>query len=82
LRRAMTMEKKPLGRGFDPARYRMDYCPGCNGSGRSSNGAEGMVVCRICGGFGLIKREKESNFECHRVNSEPNRDSTTIENKK
>ncbi len=75
------MEKKPLGRRFDPDRYGMDYCPVCNGSGRSSNGAEGMVVCKICGGFGLIKREKESNFECHRVDSKPDADRRMTESK-
>ena len=52
------MEKKAMGRGFNPERYGMIYCPGCKGSGKVFNGIEGKVVCEICGGFGLIKKEE------------------------
>jgi rRNA maturation endonuclease Nob1 len=63
------MEKTVMGRRFNPDRYGMIYCPVCEGSGKLFNGVEERVVCRICGGFGLIKKEKENNFDGHRIYS-------------
>jgi DnaJ-class molecular chaperone len=63
------MEKTAMGRCFNPERYRMIYCPICKGSGKFFNGVEGGVVCKNCGGFGFIKKEKENNFDDHRVHS-------------
>ena len=67
----MPMEKKAMGRRFNPERYGMIYCPVCKGSGRLFNEVEGGIVCKTCGGFGFIKREKENNFDDQRVHSEP-----------
>jgi len=57
------MEKKAMGRRFNPERYGMIYCPVCKGSGKFLNGLERGVVCKICGGFGYIKKEEENNFD-------------------
>jgi len=65
------MEKTVTGRHFDPGRYGMIYCPVCKGSGKLFNGVE-KEVCKICGGFGFIKKEEESNFDDHGVHSESN----------
>jgi hypothetical protein len=40
----------------------MIYCPVCKGSGKLLNGVEGGIVCKVFGGFGLIKKQ-ESGFE-------------------
>ena len=68
----MPMEKTVTGRRLNPDRYGMMYCPVCKGVGKSFDGVEGRVVCKICGGFGFIKEEKENNLDGHRVHSEPN----------
>ena len=47
--------------GFKPEKYGMIYCPVCKGFGKSFNEAKGGDVCKICGGFGLIKKE-ENDF--------------------
>jgi len=48
--------------GFDPGRYGMIFCPDCGGSGKSFQGARAANVCRVCGGFGLIKKQEGSGF--------------------
>ncbi len=63
------MEKKTTGRRFDPGRYGMIYCPGCKGSGKLFNGVERGAICKICGGFGLIKKE-EKNVQDNWVTSQ------------
>ncbi len=65
----MPMEKMVMGRHFHPDKYGMAYCPGCKGSGKLFNGLEGGIVCKICGGFGFIKKEKENNFDDRRLHS-------------
>ena len=52
------MSKTKVGRRFDPNRYGMIFCPICSGSGRSFADAQGVNVCNVCGGFGLIKKEE------------------------
>jgi DnaJ-class molecular chaperone len=42
---------------FNPEKYGMTFCPGCSGSGRFCNDAQGVNVCKVCGGFGFIKKE-------------------------
>jgi DnaJ-class molecular chaperone len=61
------MSKTKVGRGFDPNRYGMIFCPDCRGSGRSFADVQGVNVCKVCGGFGLIKKEerKASLVESH-----------------
>ena len=50
------MERKAKGGRIDPEKYGMIFCPCCAGSGRSLTDAEGIRVCKTCGGFGLIIR--------------------------
>ena len=64
------MEKTVMGRRLNPDRYGMLHCPVCKGAGKLFNEVEGGVVCKICGGFGFIK--KENNLDDHRVDSDPN----------
>jgi DnaJ-class molecular chaperone len=56
------MEKVIKSKNFDPKKYSMIFCPDCNGSGKSFNDAKGVNVCKICGGFGLIKKEEGNSF--------------------
>ena len=57
------MSKTKVGRRFDPNKYGMIFCPNCSGSGRSFADAHGVNVCKVCGGFGLIKKEeKKASF--------------------
>jgi len=61
-------EVKAVGRTkiierFDPEKYGMIFCPECSGSGRSLTDVKGISVCRVCGGFGLIKRAKKKGFQ-------------------
>jgi hypothetical protein len=52
------VSKTKVGRRFDPNKYGMIFCPNCSGSGRSFVDAQGVNVCNVCGGFGLIKKEE------------------------
>jgi DnaJ-class molecular chaperone len=61
-------EVKAVGRTkiserFDPQKYGMIFCPECGGSGRSLTDDNGINVCKVCGGFGLIKREVKKGFQ-------------------
>jgi len=47
--------------GFDPKKYGMIFCPNCHGRGKFIHDALGTGVCKACGGFGLIKRRKETD---------------------
>jgi DnaJ-class molecular chaperone len=50
--------------GITPEKYGMTICPSCSGKGYSYESQAGRDICRICGGFGLIKKEtsaKEQN---------------------
>ena len=53
------MSKTRIDEKFKPERYGMIFCPDCSGSGRSFTEAKGTNVCKVCGGFGLIKREEK-----------------------
>ncbi len=49
---------------FSPEKYGMTFCHGCSGKGHSDESQGGRDICRICGGFGFIKKEnfgKEQN---------------------
>ena len=61
------MNKTKIAERFNPEKYGMTFCPGCSGSGRSFAEAQGVNVCKVCGGFGLIKKEgkKASLIESH-----------------
>ena len=53
----MKRKKEKLNKHFSPEKYGMDRCPYCRGTGKSSNGDEGVKVCSQCGGFGWVKKE-------------------------
>lgn len=56
------MKRGTIYEGFDPEKYGMIFCPGCGGFGKSFHDAGGVVnVCKVCGGFGLIKKEEKSS---------------------
>ena len=46
-----------MEKAADPGKYNMVFCPVCNGEGKLSKGLAGSVVCKECGGFGLIKKK-------------------------
>ncbi len=46
---------------FDPKRYGMLFCLECNGNGKLATDSEDIQICPKCGGFGFIKKEKESD---------------------
>jgi len=50
----MGMERKAKGGRIDPEKYGMIFCPYCEGSGKSFTDAQGIRVCKTCGGFGLV----------------------------
>jgi len=58
---------------FNPEKYGMAFCPGCGGSGRSSVADQGINVCKVCGGFGLIRKEDTNRLQFVRVGSLANR---------
>ena len=53
MRRAKTSQK------FNPEKYGMVFCPDCGGSGKSFVDSKGDSVCKVCGGFGLIKKQEK-----------------------
>ncbi len=55
------MNKTKITESFNPERYGMTFCPSCRGSGRSLADTQEANVCKVCGGFGLIKREKRED---------------------
>ena len=57
------MSKTKVGRRFNPDRYGMIFCPDCSGSGRSFAEVQGGNVCKVCGGFGFIKKEDKNSFQ-------------------
>jgi rRNA maturation endonuclease Nob1 len=54
-----TVSKTRIDERFRPEKYGMIFCPGCSGSGKSITEAMGTNVCKVCGGFGLIKKEEK-----------------------
>jgi len=60
------VNKTKIAERFNPNKYGMIFCPSCSGSGRSFADAQGVNVCNICGGFGLIKKEEKKAFRIER----------------
>jgi len=56
----MVKENTEMGRRFNPERYGMIYCPVCKGRGKLFNAVGEGAVCKMCGGFGFIKKEEEN----------------------
>ncbi len=54
MRRPKTIQR------FDPEKYGMIFCPNCRGAGRFLTDVKGVDVCKVCGGFGLIKKEEKN----------------------
>jgi DnaJ-class molecular chaperone len=52
-------ERTGMDKNFDPEKYGMAICPLCNGKGKLLKTPDGYNVCTRCGGFGLIKVEKD-----------------------
>jgi len=63
----IPMEKRAINGRFKPERYWMIYCPDCKGSGKSFNKVKEWEVCKVCGGFGLIKEDENNNFQNPKV---------------
>ena len=46
-----------MGRTFTPQKYKMVFCPVCNGKGKLPKNPHSFEVCKECGGFVFVKRE-------------------------
>jgi DnaJ-class molecular chaperone len=62
-----SVNKTKIAERFNSEKYGMTFCPGCSGSGRVYNDAQGFNVCKVCGGFGFIKKEDKNSFQYDRV---------------
>jgi DnaJ-class molecular chaperone len=53
------MKDKQMGVtvSFTPERYGMIFCPICSGKGYLERSNGDREVCRMCRGFGLIRKE-------------------------
>ena len=51
-----------MDKTFDPEKYKMTFCPLCEGNGKLPKPPEGFEVCKECGGFGLIKKEGQQSM--------------------
>ncbi len=48
--------------------YAMIFCSNCNGSGKYFYGNKGASVCETCGGFGLVKTDRDDALDAfHRT---------------
>jgi len=45
----------PLGAFIDPGQFGFKVCSHCNGYGSSLKDPEGVDLCTVCGGTGLVK---------------------------
>jgi len=52
-------KKTAMDKSFNPEKYGMAVCPLCEGKGKLLKNPHDFNVCTRCGGFGLIKKEKE-----------------------
>jgi len=52
---------------INPKKYGMIFCPYCHGTGRMLSDSKGLDVCKVCGGFGAIKKEGKNNLHNGRV---------------
>jgi DnaJ-class molecular chaperone len=53
-------KRAPTDKRFKPEKYGMAVCPLCKGKGKLRKKPGEFHVCTGCGGFGLIKKEKQS----------------------
>lgn len=47
---------------INPRKYGMIFCPYCHGVGKLLSVSKGFDVCKVCGGFGAIKKEEKNNL--------------------
>jgi len=52
-------KRTAMDKNFNPEKYGMAICPLCKGKGKLFKNPDGYNVCTRCGGFGLIKEEKD-----------------------
>ena len=57
------MSKRKVDEKFDPEKYGMLFCPGCGGFGRFFTDPKEFNVCKVCGGFGILKKEEKMVFQ-------------------
>jgi len=55
-----AMERQIRDERFNPGKYGMIFCPGCKGAGYAFLAEKGRIVCKLCGGFGLIKKDEKN----------------------
>lgn len=67
-----------IGQKFNPEKYDMIFCPDCGGSGKSFIYSKGNSVCKVCGGFGLIRKE-EANVQGNWAIAQLPKESRTME---
>jgi hypothetical protein len=53
------VNKTKITERFNPEKYGMVFCPDCSGSGKSFLDSKGDNVCKVCGGFGLIRKQQK-----------------------
>lgn len=56
------MRRTMIGGRLNPEKYGTIFCPNCDGSGKSFADPKGDNVCKVCGGFGLIKKQEKSSI--------------------
>jgi len=61
------MERTITAKRVNPERYGMIFCPSCKGSGKSFTASKGVDVCKVCGGFGAIKKEDKNKLNDKRA---------------
>ncbi|HUL37705.1 MAG TPA: hypothetical protein VLW47_08460 [Thermodesulfobacteriota bacterium] len=62
VKRLVISEKKTAREMFNPEKYHMSFCHECHGLGKTVTKENLKKVCQVCGGFGLIKKQK-TRFE-------------------
>ena len=63
--RSLKFQMKTAGND-EPAACGMTFCHNCNGSGQYFYADRGVGGCNFCGGFGLIKTEKDCTDDDYR----------------
>ncbi len=57
-----VVKKRFEGKGIKPEKYGMVFCSNCSGSGKYFYGNSGISACQDCGGFGLIRMERNWTY--------------------
>jgi len=57
LKGRIATERTTTGKRVNPEKYGMIFCPSCKGSGKSFTASKGVDVCKVCRGFGAIKKD-------------------------